>query len=129
MPHRCAAAELHVFPRGARAPSAAVPTGNNADAFKGGFRMWEGTLSGRVDRIVIMHPDSMAVVPEIPQSLSTVHSFEQRQVPTRHEAPHLYGGQGVEGVGTVHSLDPAFGFASEIGILCPSSHSFEVSEN
>ena len=31
----------------------------------------------RVDRIVIMHPDSMAVVPEIPQSLSTVHSFEQ----------------------------------------------------
>jgi hypothetical protein len=30
----------------------------------------------RVDRIVIMHPDGMAVVPEIPQSLSTVHSFE-----------------------------------------------------
>jgi hypothetical protein len=26
-----------------------------------------------------MHPDSMAVVPEIPQSLSTVHSFGQRQ--------------------------------------------------
>jgi hypothetical protein len=33
----------------------------------------------RVDRIVIMHPDSMAVVPEIPQSLSTVHSFAQGQ--------------------------------------------------
>jgi hypothetical protein len=30
-----------------------------------------------VDRIVIMHPDSMAVVPEIPQSLSTVHSLKQ----------------------------------------------------
>jgi uncharacterized protein YjbI with pentapeptide repeats len=26
-----------------------------------------------------MHPDSMAVVPEIPQSLSTVHSFAQGQ--------------------------------------------------
>jgi hypothetical protein len=25
------------------------------------------------------HPDGMAAVPEIPQSLSTVHSFEQRQ--------------------------------------------------
>ena len=34
----------------------------------------------RVDRIVIMHPDSMAVMPEIPQSLSTVHSFAQGQV-------------------------------------------------
>jgi hypothetical protein len=30
----------------------------------------------RVDRIVIMHPDGMAVVPEIPQFLSSVHSFE-----------------------------------------------------
>jgi hypothetical protein len=33
-----------------------------------------------VNRIVIMHPNSMAVVPEIPQSLSTVHSFEQGQL-------------------------------------------------
>jgi predicted ATPase len=30
----------------------------------------------RVDRIVDMLPDGMALVPEIPQSLSTVHSFE-----------------------------------------------------
>jgi hypothetical protein len=30
----------------------------------------------RVDRIVTMHPDGMAVMPEIPQFLSTVHSFE-----------------------------------------------------
>ena len=43
----------------------------------------------RVDRIVIMHPDSMAVVPEIPQSLSTVHSFEQRQVFAPHNAAHM----------------------------------------
>jgi hypothetical protein len=32
---------------------------------------------------VNMRPDGMAVVPEIPQSLSTVHSFEQGQGPTR----------------------------------------------
>jgi hypothetical protein len=31
----------------------------------------------RVDRIAIMHPDGMATVPEIPQSLPTVHSFAQ----------------------------------------------------
>jgi hypothetical protein len=40
-----------------------------------------------VDRIVIMHPDGMAVVPEIPQSLSSVHSFEMlwgRQVKAWH---------------------------------------------
>ena len=34
----------------------------------------------RVDRIVIMHPDGMAVVLEIPQSRSIGHSFEQAQV-------------------------------------------------
>jgi hypothetical protein len=34
----------------------------------------------RVDRIVIMHPDAMAVVLENLQSFSTVHSFEQGQV-------------------------------------------------
>jgi hypothetical protein len=33
----------------------------------------------RVDRIAIMHLDSMATVLEIPQSFSTVHSFAQRQ--------------------------------------------------
>ena len=34
----------------------------------------------RVDRIVIMHPDGMAAVPEIPQSFSKVHSFAQGQL-------------------------------------------------
>jgi hypothetical protein len=34
----------------------------------------------RADRIVIMHPDGMAVVLKNPQSFSTVHSFEQAQV-------------------------------------------------
>jgi hypothetical protein len=34
----------------------------------------------RTDSIVIMHLDAMAVVPENPQSFSTVHSFEQGQV-------------------------------------------------
>ena len=34
----------------------------------------------RADRIVLMHPDDVAVVPEIPQPFSTVHSFEQGQV-------------------------------------------------
>jgi hypothetical protein len=34
----------------------------------------------RADRIVIMHPDGMAVVPENPQSFLTVHSFEQGKV-------------------------------------------------
>jgi hypothetical protein len=37
----------------------------------------------RVDRIVIMHRDGMTVVPETPQSLSTVHSFQQGQ-PAEH---------------------------------------------
>jgi len=40
-----------------------------------------------------MHPDGMAAAPEIPQSLSTVHSFAQGQF--RREAgngcPHNYG--------------------------------------
>jgi hypothetical protein len=31
----------------------------------------------RADKIVIMHPDGMAVVPETPQSFSTVHNFQQ----------------------------------------------------
>jgi hypothetical protein len=34
----------------------------------------------RADRIVTMHPDGMAVVPENPRSFSKVHSFEQGQV-------------------------------------------------
>jgi hypothetical protein len=32
-----------------------------------------------------MSPDGMAVVPEIPQSLSTVHSFEQGQAKGYHD--------------------------------------------
>ena len=35
----------------------------------------------RANRIVIMYPDGMAVVPENPQSFSTVHSFERGQAP------------------------------------------------
>jgi hypothetical protein len=38
----------------------------------------------RVDRIAIIHPDGMAVMPEIPRSLWTVHSFEQGQVRLAH---------------------------------------------
>lgn len=41
--------------------------------FNGGTRN-EGRET-TVDRIVIVHPKGMAVGPEIPQSLSIVHSF------------------------------------------------------
>ena len=43
------------------------------------LRMWNENRETRVDRIVIMRPDGMAVVLEIPQSRSIVHSFEQVQ--------------------------------------------------
>src|SRR5215469_11773503 len=42
-----------------------------------------------VDRIVIMHPDGMAAVPEIPQSFWTVHSFAQGQ-DAGFFAPHSF---------------------------------------
>jgi hypothetical protein len=43
----------------------------------------------RVDRIVIVHPDGMAAVPEISQSFSTVRSFAQGQdaIPHLRNAP------------------------------------------
>jgi hypothetical protein len=50
-----------------------------------GCRSQDIDVSKGQDRIVIMHPDGMAAMPEIPQSLSSVHSFEQdTQYPGRN---------------------------------------------
>jgi hypothetical protein len=48
-----------------------------------------------MDGIVIMHPDAMALVPEIPQSLSTVHSVEL-QLPATMICPGSFNDTAVE---------------------------------